>query len=1107
MTGSGKPDLSLRSYDAVVFDMDGVVTDTASVHAAAWKKLFDEVLPELAGSPVSSFDVETDYRRSVDGRTREDGVRAFLASRGIELVEGETDDPPQRRTVNGLAARKQQLFTEKLGEGGAVAFPSTVALLHRLRIAGIATGLVTSSRNSEVVLDAAGVSDLFDTRVDGSDALRLALPGKPEPAMFLEAAHRLGVDPVRAVVVEDAEAGVRAGAAGGFGLVVGVDRVGNRAGLLAAGAGVVVEDLAALELDVPVSDPAEHWCGGASSPTDAWLLAYDGFDPALEGTREALCTLGNGYWGTRGSAPGSTADGVHYPGTYLAGIYNRLRSDIGGRVVEDEHRVNAPDWTSLTVGPPGGAPYEPGSVQMLSSSQQLDLRRGLLTRTCRYRDAAGRTTRVTSRSFVHLTQVQLAVLETTVEAEDWSGPIAVRCGIDGRVTNRNVAEYRLLADRHLEPVAAHQIDTETVLLEVLTSQSQVHIAMAARTRLRADAPDTDPDVDADADAVADVERRMIDDPGYIGEEFVIALRAGRAVTIEKVVAVATSRDPALSNAALSATARVARAPAAGDLLGSHETAWERLWARFGIDVRAGQRQSLALNLNTFHVLQTVAAAGPNLDAGVPARGLHGEGYRGHVFWDEMFVYPMLTLRRPDLTRALLYYRHRRLDEARAAARAAGLEGAMFPWQSGSDGREETPSELYNLRTDTWMSDNSHRQRHVGLAVAYGVWQYYRATADLSFLVDAGAELMVEVTRLFVSLATYDASTDRFDIAGVMGPDEFHDGYPDAPGRGVRNNAYTNVMVAWLITRTGEALDLLAGADCGPLRDRLSVRPGERDHWDRLGHRLRVPFHTDGVISQFEGYEQLAEFDWEAYRTRYGDIGRLDLILAAEGDSPNRYRLSKQADVLMLLYLLSAEELRAVLDRLGYPLPPEAVSRTVEFYLARATHGSTLSRLVHSWVLARSDRQGSWSLFTRALDSDLADIQGGTTREGVHIGAMAGTVDMVLRCYGGVETRGEMLWLHPVLPVELPRVVFEIVYRGQPIHVELTRTQVRLHLHPDARDSITVCVEDQVSVLFPGAAHVVALAPQAPIDHSIAAGPVIGSPTGCSQDPDGPQHSS
>ncbi len=970
----------------------------------------------------------------------------------------------------------------------AVTFPSTLALLRRLRAAAIPTALVTAGPDSAALLESVGTRDVVDVRVERDP---LALPDRPGSlrslgAALLEAARLLEVEPMRSVVVEDTEVGVRAAVAGGFALVVGVDRLGNRAGLLAAGARVVVEDLGVLEVDVPVIDRCRHWCGGASPTADAWLLTYEGFDSALEGTREALCTLANGYWGTRGSVPGSMADGVHYPGTYLAGVYNRLSSDLGGRVVEDEHLVNAPDWTSLTLGPAGqaggAAAYVHGSAQMLSCSQQLDVRRGLLTRVGRYRDAAGRTTLVTSRSFLHLTLEHLAVLETTVEAEDWSGPLVVRSGLDGRVANRNVAEYRLLADKHLDLVTAVQVAPDTVLLDMVTNQSQVHIAMAARTRARAGDLQTAAATRADADVVRVLgeDRRLLnDEPAYVAHEFTLPLRAGRPVTIEKVVAVATSRDRATASAALSAITQVGLAASVEDLLRSHVAGWERLWERFGVDISAGQRQSLALNLNTFHVLQAVAGAGPDLDAGVPARGLHGEGYRGHVFWDEVFVYPMLTLRRPELTRALLSYRYRRLDRARAAARADGLEGAMFPWQSGSDGREETPAELYNLRTNTWMPDNSRRQRHVGLAVAYGAWQYYQATADLSFLISGGAELMVEVTRFFASLAAYDATADRFDIVGVMGPDEFHDGYPDTPGQGVRNNAYTNVMVAWLADATLRALELLSGKDCGPLWDRLAVQPGERERWDRIGRRLRVPFHADGVISQFEGYEELEEFDWETYRARYGDIGRLDLILAAEGDTPNRYRLSKQADVLMLLYLLSAEELRAVLDRLDYTLSADAVTATVEFYLARTTHGSTLSRLVHSWVLARSDRPGSWSLFTRALDSDLADIQGGTTREGVHIGAMAGTVDMVLRCYGGLETRAGVLWLHPALPTELARATFEIVYRGQPISIDITRTRVRLRLHPHTGEPVTVCIENQISVLTPGQDHIVHLTPATP----------------------------
>jgi trehalose/maltose hydrolase-like predicted phosphorylase len=338
---------------------------------------------------------------------------------------------------------------------------------------------------------------------------------------------------------------------------------------------------------------------------------------------------------------------------------------------------------------------------------------------------------------------------------------------------------------------------------------------------------------------------------------------------------------------------------------------------------------------------------------------------------------------------------------------------------------------------------------------------------MTFLARYGAEILVEVSRFFAGLATPDPAGDRYDITAVMGPDEFHDGYPGHPGEGLRNNAYTNVLAAWVLAKTGEAVGLVSEQDGGALSRRLNLEPGELSEWDTISRRLRVPFHADGVISQFEGYEDLEEFDWDRYRALYGDIARLDLILQAEGDSTNCYKLSKQADVLMLFYLLSAEELSGVFERLGYPMPPDLVPRTIRYFLARTSHGSTLSRLAHSWVLARGDREQSWELFTQALECDVQDTQGGTTREGVHLGAMAGTSDMVLRCYGGVETREDMLWLHPLLPHEVSHVTFQLSYRGQAISVSITPDAISLHMAAGHAAPIRLSVEDVAQTLGPG----------------------------------------
>ena len=692
------------SVRAALFDMDCVVTDTATLHAQAWQEIFDASLPQLTHGSVLPFDASEEYRRFVDGRSRQDAVRAVLAARRLSVPEGTPQDGPEQLTLYGLAARKQDRFIQLLARGGVQAFSSTMGLLRRLRHAGLPTAVVTASRNSESVLQAAGVRELFDAVVDGNDVERLGLAGKPDPALYIEAAHRLGVPPAECLVAEDAVAGVQAARRGGFGLVVGVDRTGNRSRLTAAGAHIVVADLASFDLSAlvgrslpePVSEAP--WRGGASAEGAPWVLTYHGFDPAQEGTREALCTLANGYLGTRGAASECGAAGVHYPGTYLAGVYNRLETTLQGQIRTDEHLVNAPNWLPMWFALPTGQWLSPDSPELVGYRQDLDLRRGVLSRQMRFQDSEGRTLTVSSERLVSQHTRHLAATRTTFEAENWSGPLRVRSALDASVVNANVPALAQLADRHLRTVRADVVDAETVRLEVITTQSGITVAMAARTRFSVDGASITP---------ATTELHL---PDQIGQEVELSMDPGVPVTVEKVVTVATSRDRAISTPALAVAASAARAASFPELLADHERAWADLWRRFSITAEAGERARTALNLHTFHVLQA-AASSADIDAGLPARGLSGEGYCGHVFWDEILVYPLLTLRQPELTRISLQYRYRRLGEAQAAARAAGLAGALFPWQSGSDGRDETPIQLFNPLSGTWMPDNSRRQRH------------------------------------------------------------------------------------------------------------------------------------------------------------------------------------------------------------------------------------------------------------------------------------------------------------------------------------------------------------------------------------------------------------
>jgi len=247
----------------------------------------------------------------------------------------------------------------------------------------------------------------------------------------------------------------------------------------------------------------------------------------------------------------------------------------------------------------------------------------------------------------------------------------------------------------------------------------------------------------------------------------------------------------------------------------------------------------------------------------------------------------------------------------------------------------------------------------------------------------------------------------------------------------------------VLERALEILDILPEDIAGQLSERLDLQSAECDRWRDITRKMFIPFHDDGIISQFEGYQNLEEFDWEGYRKKYGDIQRLDRILESEDDTPNRYRLSKQADVLMLFYLFSAEELGEIFEKLNYPFTPDTIPRNIDYYIRRTSHGSTLSRVVHSWVMARSDRERSWKLFNEALCSDLMDVQGGTTPEGIHLGAMAGTVDQVQRCYTGIVIRDNVLWLNPCLPQELECLRLQVRYRGYFLRIELNNRGVEI----------------------------------------------------------------
>ncbi|MGB3682445.1 MAG: glycosyl hydrolase family 65 protein [Rubrobacteraceae bacterium] len=795
-----------------------------------------------------------------------------------------------------------------------------------------------------------------------------------------------------------------------------------------------------------------------------WKLVYDHYDPEEEGLRESMTSTGNGYFCTRAAAHWSDADGTHYPGTYVHGGYNRETTIMAGRPVLNEDLVNFPNWLVLKLRiEEDGEPVDFDNVEVLWYRHELDIRNATLIRDLRFRDPAGRETTLESRRFVSMADMHQAAIEWKITPENWSGNVEIITALDGRVVNEGVARYEQLEGRHLDPVSPRTFGPEIIALEVRTRQSRIYVAEAARTRVYGE------------NGELEVGRGLYQMQDYIHQVLSFEAREGSPVRVEKMVSFYTSRDHAINEPLANAGTSVSRHGTFEEAFVRHSRAWDELWDSCDMRIPHDDRVQLLVRLHISHILQVCSPHTADLDTGAPARGLNGEAYRGHIFWDDLYIYPFLNFRLPKITRALLMYRFRRMDEARAAAAEAGYRGAMFPWQSGSDGKEETQKVHLNPNAGTWEPDLSHRQRHVGAAIYYNIWQYYQATGDAEFMLDGGAEMMLEIARFWASIAFYNEDRERYEIHGVMGPDEFHEKYPGSDEDGLRNNAYTNVMVAWIFETVDKVLELIPDRRRESLRSRLDLSDDELSLWREMSHKMFVPFHEDEegnkIISQFEGYEDLEELDWDAYREKYDNIQRLDRILSAEGDNPDNYKLAKQADTLMLFFLFPADKLKEIFGRLGYDYEPDTARNNIDYYDKRTSHGSTLSFIVHAAIMADVDPEGSWKRYLEALESDIGDVQGGTTSEAIHLGVMSGTLDLLQRGYMGSDIRDGVIYFNPKLTDRLDGLSFPMQFRETPISLTLEAGELKIvSLDDDPDQAVWVGVGDDVQKLGAGELH-------------------------------------
>jgi beta-phosphoglucomutase family hydrolase len=1021
-------------FEAVIFDLDGVITRTALVHSHAWKKMFDDYLHQREkefGEPFKEFTQKDDYLPYVDGKPRYEGVKSFLESRGIHIPFGDASDTVEMETVCGLGNRKNITFNEVLKRDGVSVYESTVQLMHDLKKEGIKIGVASSSKNCEAVLEAAGLMPLIETRVDGVVSVELGLKGKPEPDIFTTAAANLGVKPHNAIVVEDATSGVAAGKAGNFGLVLGLAREENKNELLINGADIVVDDISETSLEA-----LNDWFKEGIE-ADGWNITYHTYEATKERTREALLTVGNGYSGTRGAMDECDANAVNYPGTYIAGLYNRLSTPIAGRDIWNEDFVNVPNWLPVTFRINDGEWFDIHTTEIITIWRKLDFKSGLFSRLLKVKDKNGNETLIESKRFASMADPHLAALQYSVNPLNYSGKITIKTGINGAIINDGVERYKSLNQQHLKPVE-QGASGDRQFVVVSTTQSEIQIAEVADHFFFQNG------VSSGVELYHSISLAAV----YSTASF--ELEKEETVTLIKKAAIYTSKKDDVTDPLASAKAKLDNVE--GDfeaLLTESISAWDKIWAKVDMQVSGDRFSQKLLRLHLYHLMVSMSPHNSNIDASVTARGLHGEAYRGHIFWDELFILPLYDINLPEVAKSMLMYRYQRLGKSKEYAREYGYKGAMFAWQSGSDGREETQVIHLNPLNGQWDVDHSSLQRHVSLAVAFNIWQYYQITEDFDFMKSYGTEVFLQICRFWASKCHWNEKRQRYDLTKVMGPDEFHEQYPNSKEGGINNNAYTNLMTAWAFRKAALILETYGDKGLAEF-EKLGFNEDELALWNKIAGKLFLDINEDGIIAQYEGYFDLKELDWDFYKKKYGNIYRMDRILKAEGLTPDEYKVSKQADMLMTFYNLEKSEVDSLLTGMGYKLPADYLQRNLEYYFGRTSHGSTLSRIVHARLASIAGNRGmSWNLYSDALASDYVDIQGGTTAEGIHAGVMAGTILIALSTFAGISFNQDYLSLQPSLPDAWETLSFGISFKGTRFQINFTKTKLSVIADKDA----------------------------------------------------------
>ncbi len=757
----------------------------------------------------------------------------------------------------------------------------------------------------------------------------------------------------------------------------------------------------------------EDWVDVILAPTadPGWLLRHEGYDAVREQQVESRFAVSNGFLGVRGSRAASrgpvwvswlrSLSWAIWPRTFVAGLFDTPDVDPPTPTL-----VPAPEWLRYRVSLEG-EPLFLRSGELLGHRRTLDLRRGILLTDWDQRDPMGRTMRLRSLRLVSLANRGLGLHLAEIDVDQ---PVEI-----------TVDAWLELLGAGLEPVRAAKH-----LAVWRTARLGHRLAVASAGAVHADGTIVRPQVD-----------------GYLKGTWSWVATPGKPAIFWRLVAF--ERGEPRSDPGELARRNLARARRIGwpGVVSRHAEAWARRWETADIAIEGDEAAQRALRFAIYHL---ISAANPGDDrVSIGPRGLTGDAYLGHVFWDtEIFLLPFYTLTWPDAARALLMYRYHTLPAARAKAARLGYGGALYAWESANTGEETTPTHVVGPDGLVIPILCGTQEHHISADIAYAVWHYWQATDDATFLLEAGAEIILETARFWASRARLQQD-GCFHIREVIGPDEYHEGVDD--------NAFTNRMAAWNLERGVETVGLLRERWPGQweqLAARLGLSDAEVDSWGAAAAAMYTGQDSStGFIEQFAGYFQLEPIDLSTYEGRKVPM---DVVLG-----PQRTRGSqviKQADVVMLLALLPEQ-----FDR-----PTREAN--FNFYEPRCGHGSSLSRGMHALVAARLGRMGPaerYFLDTAAID--LEDTTG-TGAGGVHMAALGGLWQAAVFGFAGLSLRDDGLALDPHVPPAWRVLSFRVQWRGRQVYLRLESASRLVTARLERGDALSLHVGGHTLVLEP-----------------------------------------